>query len=98
VSIESESPVRRPDWEKAHEVAMALLLLCERHRRDRLRVRPWIPFLESFEREGWIEDSNVALGWVELTDAGQAHAREMLAKHFGIVLGGAQLREERRPP
>lgn len=77
-----------PDWEKVHEVAIALLGLTEHHRKDRLRVRPEIPFLDTFGQEGWIEDSNTCLGWVELTEAGQARAREMLGKHFGIVVPG----------
>ena len=96
MSVGDERTTRTPDWDKAHEVAMALLGLCERHRRDRLRVRPWIPFLESFEHEGWIEDSNTALGWVELTEEGHARAREMLENHFGIVLGGRPQRDEGR--
>lgn len=75
-----------PDWEKVHEVAIALLGLAERHRKDRLRVRPEVPFLDTFEQEGWIEDSNTCLGWVWLTESGQARAREMLRKHFGIVV------------
>jgi len=77
---------------------MALLGLCEQHRRDRLRVRPWIPFLETFEQEGWIENSNTALGRIELTESGHARAREMLEKYFGIVLRGAPQRDEGRPP
>lgn len=44
--------------------------------------------MEEFESEGWIEDSNTALGWVERTLAGQARAHEALEKHFGIVIGG----------
>jgi hypothetical protein len=84
------------DWEEVHEVAIALLGLTEHHRKDRLRVRPEIPFLDTFEQEGWIEDSNTCLGWVELTEAGQARAREMLRKHFGIVLPGPGARVE--PP
>jgi hypothetical protein len=42
--------------------------------------------LDDFEQEGWIEDSNTCLGWVWLTEAGQARSREMLRKHFGIVV------------
>jgi len=75
-----------PDWEKVQEVAIALLGLTERHRKDRLRVHPEIPCLDDFEQEGWIEDSNTSLGWVWLTEAGQARSREMLRKHFGIVV------------
>jgi hypothetical protein len=85
-----------PDWEKLHEVAIALLGLTEHHCKDRLRVRPEIPFLDAFEQEGWIEDSNTSLGWVELTEAGQARAREMLRKHFGIVVPEPESRVE--PP
>lgn len=82
------------DWEKVHEVGIALLGLSERHRKDRLRVRPEIPCLDDFEQEGWIEDSNTCLGWVWLTEAGQARAREMLRKHFGIVVDGPLERSE----
>lgn len=77
------------DWEKVHEVAIALLGLAESHRKDRMRVRPEIPFLDTFEQEGWIVDSNTGAGWIEWTAAGEARAREMLRKHFGIVLPGA---------
>ncbi len=73
-----------------HEVAIALLGLTEHHRKDRLRVRPEIPFLDSFEQKGWIDDSNTCLGWVWLTEAGQARAREMLRKHLGIVVPGPE--------
>ena len=75
-----------PAWEKLHEVAIALLALTEHHRKDRLRVSPEIPFLDTFEEEGWGVDSNTSVGWVELTEAGQARAREMLRKHFAIFI------------
>jgi len=88
MSGEGHKPRMEPDWPKVQEVALALLCLGEHHRRDRLRVRPQIPFLEEFESEGWIEDSSTALGWIEITPAGQARAHEMLEKHFGIVIGG----------
>lgn len=42
---------------KVHEVAIALIGLTEHHRKDRLRVRPEIPLLNTFEEEGWVEDS-----------------------------------------
>jgi len=85
-----------PDWEKVQEVAIALLGLTERHRKDRLRVRPEIPCLDDFEQEGWIEDSNTSLGWIWLTETGQTRAREMLRKHFGIEVPEPAARVE--PP
>jgi len=82
------------DWEKVQEVAIALLWLTERHRKDRLRVRPEIPCLDDFEQEGWIEDSITSLGWVRLTEAGQARACAMLRKHFGIVVAEPDVRTD----
>jgi len=86
--MQSEDTTAKPDWAKAHEVALALLCLCESDRREHLRVRPRIPslFLEAFEEEGWIEDANTTLGWVCLTDAGWERARGLLRAHFGIVV------------
>ena len=76
----------QPDWEKAHEVALALLFLCPGHGGDRLRRRPQLPFLDTFEEEGWIDDANTSLGWIELTEAGSTRARALLEKHFGITV------------
>jgi hypothetical protein len=92
---EVDTGAQVPDWEKVQEVAIALLGLTEHQRKERLRVRPEIPFLDTFEDEGWIEDSNTSLGWVWLTEAGQARAREMLRKHFGIVVGEPSVSEQR---
>jgi hypothetical protein len=68
------------------EVAIALLGLTERLRKDRLRVLPEIQCLDDFEQEGGIEVSNTSLDWVGLTEAGQARSCEILRKHFGIVV------------
>lgn len=89
MSVDGESARRTPDWEKVHEVAIALLGLCESHRRRQNERKPQIPsfLLEAFEEAGWIDDARAVLGWVELSEAGQARSREMLEKHFGIVVG-----------
>jgi len=49
---EATTNAQLPDLEKVHKVAIALLGPTELHRQDRLRVRPEIPFLDTFEQEG----------------------------------------------
>lgn len=63
-----------PAWKRVHEVEIALLGLTEHYRTERLRVRPEIPFLASFEQEGWVEDSSTCLGWGRV-DRGRPGAR-----------------------